>query len=430
MKVALTDRKLRSLKPAPAGKRYNIMDAVERQFGARVNDRGDVTLILYARFPGSAMPTRRSLGEYPSTTLAEGRAKAKAWREMIARGVDPQEAQRQQREAAARARKNTVTAVLADFARDRLAGERKGGEVERDLRRALDAWLERPVISITAREIRDLIKSKKASAPAQARNVLGSIKRLLDYAVDEDAYGIDVNPAAALKPSRLIGEKVAGQRVLKDDELLALWRTAMDWSYPIGPVYQLLMLTGLRLNEAADASWAEIDLKNRVWVIPAARMKGKNNKARPHALPITEDLLAIFQKLPRFTDGDHVFSTTFGHRPAWIGSKIKRRLDERMLQTLRNLSQKRGEDPDKVELPKWTNHDIRRTVRSRLSGIRSIPEEVREALLAHVRPGIKGVYDHHEYFEEKRQALEAWATRLRSIIDPMTINVVQMRAQR
>ena len=44
------------------------------------------------------------------------------------------------------------------------------------------------------------------------------------------------------------------------------------------------------------------------------------------------------------------------------------------------------------KLPDWINHDIRRTVRTKFSALR-IPEEVREAVLAHARPGIKGHYD-------------------------------------
>ena len=58
------------------------------------------------------------------------------------------------------------------------------------------------------------------------------------------------------------------------------------------------------------------------------------------------------------------------------------------------------------KLPDWTNHDIRRTVRTKLSALR-IPEEVREAVLAHARPGIKGHYDHHQYLDEKRDALSS-----------------------
>jgi hypothetical protein len=47
-----------------------------------------------------------------------------------------------------------------------------------------------------------------------------------------------------------------------------------------------------------------------------------------------------------------------------------------------------------------------------------ITEEAREAVLAHARPGIKGTYDHHHYLDEKREALELWAARLRTIVEP------------
>jgi hypothetical protein len=57
-----------------------------------------------------------------------------------------------------------------------------------------------------------------------------------------------------------------------------------------------------------------------------------------------------------------------------------------------------------------------------------VAEEVREAVLAHVRPGIKGVYDLHDYFDEKREALSLWAARLKSIVEPPPSNVVALRA--
>jgi hypothetical protein len=80
-------------------------------------------------------------------------------------------------------------------------------------------------------------------------------------------------------------------------------------------------------------------------------------------------------------------------------------------------AQRRGDDPKKIELAPWVNHDIRRTVRSNLSRLR-ISEETREAVLAHARPGLAAVYDHHDYLDEKREALELWAARLRSIVEP------------
>jgi hypothetical protein len=115
--------------------------------------------------------------------------------------------------------------------------------------------------------------------------------------------------------------------------------------------------------------------------------------------------------------------------PTEIGSKLKGRIDARMVRTLKALARRRGDDPAKVALAAWKNHDVRRSVRSQLSRVKTITEETREAVLAHVRPGIKGTYDHHHYFDEKREALEAWAVRLRSIVEPPapSNNVLQLR---
>ena len=98
-----------------------------------------------------------------------------------------------------------------------------------------------------------------------------------------------------------------------------------------------------------------------------------------------------------------------------MGTKIKQRLDKRMLLTLRALARLRGEDTRSIDLPHFVNHDIRRTVRSQLSRLK-VAEEAREAVLAHARPGIKGVYDVHDYLDEKREALELWSNRLNSLV--------------
>ena len=106
--------------------------------------------------------------------------------------------------------------------------------------------------------------------------------------------------------------------------------------------------------------------------------------------------------------GDYLFSSTLGAKAIWISSAVKARLDDHMRRTLRALARRRGEDlVGREPLPRWTNHDIRRTVRSQLSSLK-IPEVVCEAILAHARPGIKGVYDRYEYLDEKRDALRLW----------------------
>jgi integrase len=141
---------------------------------------------------------------------------------------------------------------------------------------------------------------------------------------------------------------------------------------------------------------------------------------------------AILGNLPRFERGTFVFTTTNGMKPIVLGSKIKRQLDRAMLAELRDAAKQRGEmHSDKVKLMPFVNHDIRRTMRTGLATLK-IPREVAEATLAHERPSLIGVYDLHDYQQEKLQALEAWGAKLRGIIEskPEPDNIVKLRAVR
>jgi hypothetical protein len=196
----------------------------------------------------------------------------------------------------------------------------------------------------------------------------------------------------------------------------------------VGAAYRILMLTALRLNEAADISRPEI--KGDLLTIPPRRMKAKESRAREHLVPLSSLALDVIAKLPRHDAGPYLFSHDGGASPLWLATKVKADLDRRMLQTLKALARIRGEDYRKVTLPAWRNHDIRRSVRSELSALR-IPQNVCEAVLAHKPPGIVGVYDGHAYLDEKGEALEAWAKRLTAIVNPdREGNVVALRPRR
>jgi hypothetical protein len=189
-----------------------------------------------------------------------------------------------------------------------------------------------------------------------------------------------------------------------------------------------IRITATRLVASAAAPLFLLDKKaeplmagNRlIWTIPASRMKGKNGKARSHSVPLTADIAG----LPRFERGEYLFSAKAGERPICAGDRGKRRVDVGLLETFQELAKERGDDPAKVKLRPWVNYDLRRTLRSRLSELRVSPN-VAEAIQAHVEPGIRGVYDRYEHFDEKRHALELWATRLRSIVQPQQ-NVVEL----
>jgi integrase len=434
----LTDRTLKALAPARATQRYEVWDTKLPGFGVRVGDEADagrpgkagrIAFILYARYASSpASPTRRVLGQYGPLTLEQARDKADAWRKLIDKGIDPATAEEEARREEQEEQGRTFGAVAEKFiAHVKRNKERKAVEVERDLRNEfIKPWGTRPIASIGPRDVAAVIeRTVRRGKLARAHNLFGHIRRLFRWAVP---LYVEHSPCALLSPKNLIGERVRRERILTDHELRALWRATARMGYPFGPLYRLLLLSGLRLSEACEARWDEINFKNRIWEIPSARMKKTGREAKPHLVPLTDAILQVLKTIPRVEGREFLFSAGTAPLKASHFSKPKRRLDQRMLRTLQALARKNGGDPARVTLPEWDNHDLRRVVRSHMSALR-IPEEVREAVLAHARPGIKGTYDLHDYADEKREALTLWAARFQSIVEPsLTANVVALKA--
>jgi len=67
------------------------------------------------------------------------------------------------------------------------------------------------------------------------------------------------------------------------------------------------------------------------------------------------------------------------------------------------------------EMKPFVLHDLRRTVRTRLSDLK-VRDEVAEMIIGHGRKGMQRIYDQHRYVDEMREALAAWNARLREIV--------------
>jgi integrase len=422
----LTDLKIRSLKAA--AKPFDVKDTQVPGLHVRVMPTGHRSFVLLGRFPGKPHPTRRALGGYGELTLEEARDKAREWRRLISRGIDPQVQEDRDRQSALRQQCITFEAVAQDFFREKLPTERKGGEVEQDIRRELiPVWGNRPLADITALDVRNVVRAIKdrRGTPYQAHNLLVTIRRLFGWAIEQHVYGLESSPCDRLKPKAIVGRRLPRTRILDNDELRAFWRATGRLGYPYEPLYRILALTGQRRNEVGWARWSEINLEQKLWTIPAERMKG----GAAHAVPLTDDVLAILKELPRFKGGDYLFSTTFGRKPVRGFNRAKHELDRHMLRGWRALGRIRGEDRRDKTIPPFVIHDIRRTVRAGLSAL-PIPDLVRELVVAHTKPGLHKVYDQYAYLDEKRFALDSWAARLRSIVDPPAANVIELaRAQ-
>jgi len=408
----LTDRTLKALKPAR--KRYDVMDTDVHGFGVRVTERGQRTFILIARFPGSPNPTRRALGEYPALSLEKARTRARHWRDLVRQGIDPKAEEDRLRRLELRKQQTTFAAVAEDFLERHVKGHRKARDSEREIRKELIAqWGERPIASITREDVVTLVDAvARRPAPYLAHIVLGHARSLFNWAINRGAYGLETSPCDRVKPAALIGPKQPRQRILSDDELRALWNASEIIGYPFGPLYRLLLLTGARKSEMAGGQWRELDLNKKLWMVPPERFKSNAT----HLVPLSDQAVAVLRELPRFTKGDHLFSTTFGEKPVAGFSKAKAILDVVMKE---NLS---------ASPPPWVIHDIRRTVRTRLASLR-VPDMVAEMVIGHGRKGLQRVYDQHRYVDEMREALELWAARLRDIVTPPPDNLVRLKQE-
>jgi integrase len=427
-KRKLTPAFVKSVKPAPAGKRDEYRDTEVAHFALRVTDRGTKSYIMAKRWPGTKMTAKRVVGDAKHISLADARKVARAWLELAERGIDPEVAKKQRETEEARSRAVTFAAVAEDFIAEDLAGKRRGAADAREIRReVVPIWGKRPIAEIQRDDVVELVEAIRARGHiATARIVLSHIKRLYVWACHQRStrYGPIDNPAGIVSPKRLLGPKKPRQRILSDDELRALWRACLKEGYPAGDAVRLMLLTGGRRAEISRARWRELDQHKWTLTIPPERFKSDAE----HLMPLSSEAAQLMLSIPRHAEGDFIFTASLGAKPIGGWSDIKHALDRRMLRTLRALARVRGEDPAEVRLERWVIHDLRRVVRSRLAELR-IPDGIAEMVIGHGKRGMGRVYDQHHYETEMREACEAWAEMLRGIITGAPVTVVPMKSR-
>ncbi len=361
------------------------------------------------------------MGRYPLLSLADARKKANTWLELIQKGTDPEDEARSRQVELEKAKKaeqlkqeNSLPARIDEFLRQpHVRDQRQIAETMRILRKEIAAaWSDKLLHDITRRDVKNRITDiAERGSPAMARNVLTAAKVFFGWAVDEEY--LDASPAAGISPKKVIGERVIRNRVLQDDELVAFWRATEAMAYPFGPLYRLLLLTGARLNEIGGARWGEIDFNKKILTVPPERFKSKV----AHIIPLSGSALAILNSLPQFDGGDCLFSFKSGRSPDNSFSVGKERLDELVAKEL-------GKAPDTP----FTIHDLRRTVRTRMSALK-VEHRVAELVIGHGKRGLDRVYDQHEFLDEMREALELWAGKIRDLAEPPPKNVVKIKGR-
>ena len=243
--------------------------------------------------------------------------------------------------------------------------------------------------------------------PVAADRALAIIRKVMNWhAVRSD----DFRPPIVKGMARVRPSEQARERILNDDELRTIWGTACQLEGPFPAFLRFLLLTGARRSEASEMRWDEV--KEGDWLLPASRNKTKRDLLRP----LSRAAQAVLAQQPNIC---HFVFTTDGHSALSSYSQYKAAFDAAVLRELKK------EDPKAKPLENWTLHDLRRTARSLMSRA-GVNTDHAERCLGHVIGGVRGVYDRHEFYDEKKQAYEALAALIERIVTP-TDTVVAFR---
>jgi hypothetical protein len=237
-KQNLTDRTLKTLKPAEQGKRYEILDAVQPSLAIRVTAGGAKTFVLRSRFPGSQHFTRKALGAYPTLSLGEARERAREWLKLIAKGVDPEVEAERARQEELRKQNHTFASVAEQYIKEAVIGPKPEDPLQRQARQTaqyiqsalVTRWGERPIADIDDVEVTAFLRERRGT-PAHARNLLVKLRSLFSWAIETRSFGLKVSPCDHIRVNKLIGDARSRDRTLMDDELRVLWKCTAALGY-------------------------------------------------------------------------------------------------------------------------------------------------------------------------------------------------------
>jgi integrase len=369
MKKHLTAVSVEKIRPPKEGS-LEVFDLGYPGLALRVGHGGAKTFEHFYRVGGKLK--RETLGRWPAISLADARMAWRKTREAIAKGEAPSQG----------AKAPLFETVVEDWLK-RDQSQNKASSfyqatrsVEAEL---LPAWRGKPVDRISKSDVLAVLDGIiDRGAPVMARRAQAHINRFFSWCIERDILKSD--PTAGMPR---VGNVKSRDRVLCDAEWAKIWSAAIG---PYGAATRLLLLTGARREEISQLRWSEIDGD-------CIRLEATRTKTGvPH------DIYQLLAGMPRI--GEFVFTST-GKGPIQAWSQAKAKLDA------------------ESGVTGWRIHDLRRTVATGMQKL-GITLQVVEAVLGHTsgsRAGVVGIYQRHDYAEEKRAALEAWGAHVTELVD-------------
>jgi integrase len=340
------------------------------------------------------------LGPLHTIGLEEARESARQCRLLLLQGLDPAQ---QRAERIAKAAKRTTFEEAARAWHAKQEPTYKSAKHAKQILTSLETYAF-PIlgaVDVAAVDTDLIVKALSAHwerVPETMSRLRGRLEAVLDWATVAGMRMGD-NPARwsghlshlLAAPQKLKHGRCAHggahHAALPFRELPAFWTALSERQGTAADALRFLILTAARSGEVLGATWSEIDLANRVWTIPASRMKARTE----HRVPLTAAALAILESLPRETGNPHVFISPTVNGKGLSGMSLLKLLQERM---------------GRAEL---TVHGFRSAFSDWAHETTGFPNHVIELSLAHsVGSAVEKAYRRGDMFAKRRKLLEAW----------------------
>ncbi len=405
MNVKLTNETLAAL-ALPAGKTDHIeFDGDLPGFGVRLRRGrdGSVKRSWLVQYRLGVQQRRESLGDVRKVKLEDARKIARQRFAQVELGTDPA-AERAKARADAAASKLTLGVVADLYLAAKKDRQRPSthGQCKLHLTGHWKALRDHPIDTIkradVAAALQGITKAHGRTAASRARSNLSA---LFMWAMGEGVR--EDNPVIATNnPAEGI---LSRERVLSDAELQIVWNACRDDDF--GRIVKLLILTGCRREEIGGLKRNEVNLDTGIMTVPGTRTKNY----REHALTLPAVAIDILKSVPARPDREFFFGVRGGSFCAWSYATLH--LHAR-------IAEAKGQP-----LPRWTLHDLRRTVRTGMGRLGVAPH-IAELVLNHRKGGVEAIYDRHKYEREITAALALWADHVLAAVEGRSTQVVPL----
>ena len=389
----LTDTEIKSTKPAD--KEINLFDGDGLILRiAPLAKGGKKNWYFRYAVPVSKKRTKMRLGTYPHLTLARARTLRDEYLSLLANGIDPQIHNSNKANALKNATEHTLQAVARKWLDEKVKTSGISQDHAEDIWRSLERNIFPGLGNVPINEIRPKLL-KQHLDPIEQRGVLETLRRIISrlneifrYAATEEL--IEFNPADNLG-QRFSKPKKQNMPALPPSELprflVALTNASIRLETRLLIEWQLL--TWVRPGEAVRTRWADIDIDNSMWNIPAEFMKMK----KPHKVPLSKEALRVLESMKGIS----------GNR-GWVFPSIKAPLNHMHEQTANAAIIRMGFGGELVA------HGMRSIARTAAEESGKFRTDVLEAALAHSKKDeIIAAYNRAEYLKERGILMQWWS---------------------